>query len=1563
MPLPRPSVNPAEAVAEYHRLLLGEVQDESERLRRVIAPAPATPGVLARGAHAVGSFIANAPLVKPIQEAARGLVSGEPETVEQRPLTRALMDAAFAGAAQEATGGLYLPGRGRLVPGAGGNVDPVTVGRVMGDAVSSTTLGRASAEFARDAAEMVGFFKIGGAVAGKAADFLGMATGGSKVASAIGASSVGEAEVLAAQAAKAAGRRALFERIGTDLTVGELFGVADAVEHQQLDPLRQFIVNPLAIAGLGIALFGGAAAVRRFGPANTERATALLGTDAGVQATARDALGVRDAVKRAGQLSTEDASDLVFRAVRGQLNNSDVMLMQEVLTRNPRLVKSDLGLHLVRQLRAVPEGGPQLVTSTERFRITYEDAATRREITESPRGIDDIRELARKSEQRLIYVKRVEGRPDELALFDKSRGAPVATASGTEVGAQGGPAPVATPQDAEALRRGTSPLDAVERETLAGPAGVYEAGLSSTVTQMREVSKGVFEAETQRLRGEQKALGPGAIPLTERAEQLRDPEYLRAPLALNRESAPPPLPRIDDRVQIRGTSRSGVVVGDHPQGVLLRLDTGEKIIATRNHLGEILPPTILDVPAPKIVPPNAGATAKAITEKPMTLRAGGDPVTSHVDPETGAVTLANRATGESVVVGTETAARLASEGRVVASPAAVADVPALVARIEGLNKTVVAYRPGLDPAPMHAAMRERTEALRELLDRMGTTMLSENLPGILRVLREAKKIAGEERGSISLTPAPVRQPALPETDVIGAQARSLGGAAREAADGRVTVEFNVGGQRLPVTYASRAEAFAGLRALAQRRLEEGQLTTIVERAGRTGKLPPIGGGSDVDVMLGVLRLRDVAGADPARLRAILEAPLDSVERYATGWASPAIDALIPAVSKLARLGPAGKELANRILLMQETYNRLRGESYALIDTVFKPLTESEIATGLRAMAEKGAGARLEVRAAWETLNEHGERMLASARALGIDDVAPFRERYFPWIYDITQLRDPKATQALVSRLVESGVARNVEDALAQLAAKGLGGGRAKLVQSMVAKSKAAAEESVAAGRTAHPILTQTEAEAIVDRFIVRKADRISGHLERERIGTGEGTIDDARRAYTIAFSRNARRLAEVAAFGQRDQIVYSLIDRIAAEAGDVGAAANARKFATRLHDLVIGRERTVLEGALRDLHSWQSAKLSLSVLANLTQIGNTIMRTSLRDTAGALFDVMRSGPGKAARHAREVGEDVFSLLSEANEAGVRELDRSWVTGPLRQIKGSIENISTKAFNLVEVYANRGVAQQAGERYFMRTLESLRANPRDTLARARMRELRFDADGLLGRGDADITEAMYLAGQRISGQTQFRVNAATMPLWWNHPLGRFVYQFKSFAVAQTKAVVDGLTAGRRGDWPRTFRTLAVLSTLYPAMSLATVKLREALLGETMSSKAINEMLDDPASAQAIMGYAALLASTGSLGILADMTVTTMLGNRFAASSFFIPPAAGSILNGLDIGWSVFAGTANADPAEYEKAVRTFGRETGGIGAAFVYQLMGDPKRGGRATTGGFSGFSGFRGFGR
>ena len=207
--------------------------------------------------------------------------------------------------------------------------------------------------------------------------------------------------------------------------------------------------------------------------------------------------------------------------------------------------------------------------------------------------------------------------------------------------------------------------------------------------------------------------------------------------------------------------------------------------------------------------------------------------------------------------------------------------------------------------------------------------------------------------------------------------------------------------------------------------------------------------------------------------------------------------------------------------------------------------------------------------------------------------------------------------------------------------------------------------------------------------------------------------------------------------------------------------------------------------------------------------------------------------------------------------------------------------------------------------------------------------------------SDLAELRLRAGKVISDSTQFKSDIQSLPLWRNSLGGRFFFQLKTFLINHVRLVFRELNYKQHRDVPRFIRGMATFFAAYPAAGVAISQVRKQLMGETLTTDAIDDAFNDPTFTNLLWGYVAAWAGAGAIGIVSDIVLTMMLNNPYLTSTLAIAPAAGTLTNGLNITASVAAGIVTADPEKFEKAARLAAREFGGIGAIAEKEFLGEP----------------------
>lgn len=778
---------------------------------------------------------------------------------------------------------------------------------------------------------------------------------------------------------------------------------------------------------------------------------------------------------------------------------------------------------------------------------------------------------------------------------------------------------------------------------------------------------------------------------------------------------------------------------------------------------------------------------------------------------------------------------------------------------------------------------------------------------------------------------------IPVSEPLGLYGRGAGAQrVYRMEDGSIYAEFKEEFGKTPVLYSNEEEA---ARAFISLRNEQGKVDGLRAATANAAenKFPLVEKLFSYDQMGRELYIDHIAHGE-------IFSNIKDPETFITGRARLKFMELLPVRSWLKVTGENGRNLVRLFERKTDIQERLIAGNVAAIERILAPLTKEEIETGMSRMANLGQEARPEVRLAHQQLNALVDQFYSDAQALGIE-VAPRIENYFPRVHNMRRFTDEAYLNQIKSSLKEAG--KSDEEIAGILSHSALGKTKGEALQNIMN-----------AHREAGNPITEAEATSIFERFIQQNIHFISGHLERERISSIPG-IEDARIAYTVAIHKNAHRLAEAQTFGASYEKAYALMDGIKSEVNGVGGE-RAFSQARKAFDLEVGRIQERLPPWAESLTDWQSAKLSLSFLANLTQTPiNLPVRVGFESSIKALGEFVRD-PRTAAAHAKEVAGWTYGMLDRINQQGISALipaeEANSAFGRFAQTTGDvIKKTSLGLFNLIEA-ANRSIATLAGEHYFDKQVAALARDATDTQALSRLRELGFtnrEAINHIIEFSKTPTEGLLpdfrtLAGKRISDETQFKSNVLSRPLFFSGPTGQMVYQFKQFSVNQTEFMVNNLFAYKRGDVERSLRTLGLIFTAFPAIAGAAAEARSFFIGDNPTTKSMDKFFEDPTAGSAVMAGVAAIMTTGTLGIVADISGTALLGNSFALGSFFVAPSFSTAANAVSAGSSVIKGIFTQDLHDFETAARVGARELGGLGGAAAKVVLGEPEHGKSAS---------------
>lgn len=1402
-------------------------------------------------------------------------------------------------------------------------------------------------------------------------------------------------ETLARAAATQAFRVHVAKRLGTDVLAGEMFGILDAMERQEIRPLDQFIVNPLAMAGLGTLFMGAGRAMRRFGPMRIQEAQQFAQIDPSLQGVAREGQRFVNMMADRMKIPREEAGEMVFKTMTGTASTEEMLAVRGLLQASPEFLKDEFGLHLVRMMKPVLQTTVQVGDISPS--ITFEHVRTRREQTVRPRSVDvaefdRLEQMARNGE---IRITSAEGPEHLVGRFRPSgpvaEAPPPTVAQGTEpfptqasvaearaggapgprpmepeptiLGQQPAPAAIPTAADVARQRAGMPPIQAPTGPVpspILGPSGErlqrgqihVESPMAPELSPAESIERTVLMPTAADVAAARAARipGPPAVEAVRGTEKLirdlgydvsalqpeqrqrfmansealidtelawrgvdtagmKPAEKIRLLQILPREPPGPPPGAIVPVSTPTGPSGQIMPSGEakvisstaDPRGTAIQTGKGRTIVTPPKADGKVvLPKELLTEGARPGVP--VGEIPVEFISK---LRQGNEVVQIPAQPGvperrlvtspssmTDTLTVTDQVTGDSFTVSMDHMVDLLRSGQIrpwrpgisfMSSSDLAADAQSIHSSMRGMKKA--------DPVQYRELDNRLSAIITELQRRSGR--LGEPIPSTEGRMKSMLKMLAEERGSVRVgsegEPLPTRLTTLPKDNIIQGDAGAVGGRAFMAEDGRVVVKFPFGSHGTStVVYANEASAYSGLRDIMTQHMERARLTEIAERAAQTRRVemheaPPSRGSYDPKGNLEGTLNGDVP-------------PLNSSPWLSNGREFPMEAFILPGETKLVSLGEGGTKLRDGLVRVREMWEAGYGKKMVQYERGIKSVPkehrisarEGEKSLFYQAI-EDGKGATPEILEAYQRVvrpivDEH----MSLAKLIIPDEVAPLEPNYLPHRFEY-------------ERLQEIGSRR-----------------RNQFVEGIMEKQG----------------ISRGEAESLATRILDKQRNaRISGSLEKERLNV-PGYITDLDRAMAATVSMNERRLAEAQVFGPNYEKAKDWIGQIRNQYGD-----RAGNYAQKMFDLELGFLRPEVDTFTRGLIRWQAAKLSLSVIPNMSQSANTVMRTNITAFSRAFADWARN-PKKAIEEARMAGAFINDLLSEMSSQGISFPAEGIPATILGKAKVTTEQLSTALFNAVENNFNRTLAFKSGQYYFDQQVAALKRNPSHTLSISRLREMGFSKDTVLAAGEGDLNLMRELAGKRISDATQFRSTPLNMPMAARSPYISMAYQFKTFALNQSRFMFNEVF-GKHGDLPRRLRAIAMVSTVYPAYGVGAGKLRSFLMGPTLSSDSIDRAFEDPSIRNWMVAGIYALTMSGSLGIAADVAASAASGNEFSLRSFAIPPTVSTGLNMLSVAGSAWRGFVNQDPEEFERAGHSAAREFGGIGLTVSKALLGEP----------------------
>lgn len=542
--------------------------------------------------------------------------------------------------------------------------------------------------------------------------------------------------------------------------------------------------------------------------------------------------------------------------------------------------------------------------------------------------------------------------------------------------------------------------------------------------------------------------------------------------------------------------------------------------------------------------------------------------------------------------------------------------------------------------------------------------------------------------------------------------------------------------------------------------------------------------------------------------------------------------------EVARFGAPGRVLAGDMLNAIHKGEREAGTSVTLMTKAIKALSREEQANlvdvldiGAAPISRNVDNAANVVRPMLEDVSQRSFRAGITIKNPITGDVIPFTPRpdgnYFPHfsLFDFDEIRNSPTRLAEATREIQTQLARNGK------------------------------------------VVSLAEARQTLD-IMMRKAQRRFGNLEISRVLDFQEFDRDPTRALTRYLDGAYKRVNMAETFQANFRDADELVNMIGQTSGDL-----AQKVAKTYVDRITGREElgmfgasgAVIGGAVRGFEV--ATKLGQAAIANASQSALTVVVAGMQNTLKGLKAV-----------AFGEGSEFAGLTGAVLDSTLNDIQRSLGAGRL-----SSEVLRKTGFTGIERF-NRVLAANAGRAFandvFSKLQRSLASgSSRANLYRETLTKMDIDVPTALGRGILSLDDQLK-AGQNIVRRTQFKTGIQDLPLFATSPLGKTMFQFKTFGFKATQFLKDDIIkeAGRGNIGP-----LVRASLVLPLSGEVVNSVQSMLNGRSRPESVIDRIADD-------------FAAVGTFGLFYSMIKAVEFGPS-AIANILLGPAAGDSISGI------------------------------------------------------------------
>jgi len=357
------------------------------------------------------------------------------------------------------------------------------------------------------------------------------------------------------------------------------------------------------------------------------------------------------------------------------------------------------------------------------------------------------------------------------------------------------------------------------------------------------------------------------------------------------------------------------------------------------------------------------------------------------------------------------------------------------------------------------------------------------------------------------------------------------------------------------------------------------------------------------------------------------------------------------------------------------------------------------------------------------------------------------------------------------------------------------------------------------------------------------------------------------------------RIATLPLVGKKGEILDTVTKAIE------GEGFNSEKFRT-ITDVIVGRKyyNQSMQRAASMMTGLQvSSKLTLAVFANATQSINTITWVGMKPFYQGAIKAFNKSTRDELNHT-------LGVYHGASQAIARSADNQGIiAGPADRL--AEWTLKYSGFDSVERF-NRMLAGTTALSLIDDTIAKastgkLRGNLLDRRRRM-LGELGIDLDGTLNkilvRGDDYLKEEggefmrLRAAGAIAGAQkTQFFGGKTRNPQFWSSPVGRVAFQFKSFALGQSRFIRDAIwVEASHGN----YGPLATILSLSPIAGEAVRDIKAIIKGKERTDDGVQRFVND-------------IAAVGGMGLFSDTIAAARWGRL---GNFLFGPTIG---DGMDL----------------------------------------------------------------